>query len=482
MNSLNSKKASCNEHLIADFVADHLTDTQQATLETHLDDCQSCREMLQSQVAEQSTWDKATVCLRDDPHDLEPPSSIFLNASDGPENYAGVNSVLQGLAASDDPNMLGRLDGYEISGVIGFGGMGVVLKGFDTSLKRVIAIKVLAPHLASSGAARKRFAREAQAAAAITHDNVIDIFSVSEANGQPYLAMPYARGMSLQKRIDQHGPLPVIEILRIGTQIAAGLAAAHEQGLVHRDIKPANILLNDGVDRLVITDFGLARAVDDASVTRTGVIAGTPQYMSPEQARGDSIDHRSDLFSLGSVLYTLCTGRVPFRAESAFGILRRITDNQPRPIRETNAAIPDWLCRVVARLHAKSPDDRYRSAAEVAELLQKCLGHVQSPSTPLPAELRLPEPSPGSLHQNWLKVALATAVVTAMGAIVMMTWPSQPAESNLARPAAKASAMSSPTAKSDLTTTWDEIHAGVCEDILQKARALAEETKRPLDD
>ena len=291
--------------------------------------------------------------------------------------------------------MLGRIDGYEISGVIGCGGMGAVLKGFDRSLNRVVAIKVMAPHLASSGAARLRFAREAQAAAAMTHDNVIDIYGVSEANGLPYLVMPYARGPSLQKRIDDRGPLPVVEVLRIGSQIAAGLAAAHAQGLVHRDIKPANILLNDGVERLVITDFGLARAVDDASVTRTGVIAGTPQYMSPEQARGETVDCRSDLFSLGSVMYTLCVGRPPFRAESAYGILRRITDNDPRPIRETNPDIPEWLCQIVEKLMAKRPDERFDSAEEVAELLEDCLAHVQQPTTvPLPSSVEQLSQSP----------------------------------------------------------------------------------------
>ena len=222
----------------------------------------------------------------------------------------------------------------------------------------------------------------------MTHENVIDIYGVAESNGLPYLVMPYARGQSLQKRIDERGPLPVVEVLRIGSQIATGLAAAHQQGLVHRDIKPANILLSDGIERLVITDFGLARAVDDASVTRTGVIAGTPQYMSPEQARGDAIDHRSDLFSLGSVLYTACTGRVPFRAESAYGILRRITDNEPRPIREIHPQIPDWLCRVIEKLHSKSSDDRYATAEEVSDLLQRCLVHEHSPNTPLPAELQ----------------------------------------------------------------------------------------------
>jgi serine/threonine-protein kinase len=201
--------------------------------------------------------------------------------------------------------------------------------------------------------------------------------------------MPYVGGASLQKRLDNEGALPIADILRIGIQISAGLAAAHEQGLVHRDIKPANILLDQGVDRLVITDFGLARAVDDASVTRTGVIAGTPQYMSPEQARGEPVDARSDLFSLGSVLYAACTGRVPFRADTPYGVLRRITDNTARPIQEINPQIPAWLCRIIDRLHAKSIAERFQSADEVAQLLTQCLAHFTQPTAhALPSELR----------------------------------------------------------------------------------------------
>ena len=126
----------------------------------------------------------------------------------------------------------------------------------------------------------------------------------------------------------------------------------------------------DGIERVKLTDFGLARAADDASLTRTGIIAGTPQYMSPEQARGEPVDQRSDLFSLGSVLYAMCTGRPPFRAETSYGVLRRITDEEPRPIREINPEIPEWLCGIVARLMAKRPEDRFQSAREVAALLE----------------------------------------------------------------------------------------------------------------
>ena len=307
--------------------------------------------------------------------------------------------VTQFLDATDDPRMLGRFGGYEIVGVIGYGGMGIVLKGFDAPLNRYVAIKVLAPHLATRAPARQRFAREAQAAAAVVHENVIAIHGVSEARGLPFLVMPYVRGASLQKRLDQQGALGLAEILRIGMQIASGLAAAHAQGLVHRDIKPANILLDDGVERVTITDFGLARAADDASLTRTGMIAGTPLFMSPEQARGEAVDHRSDLFSLGSVLYTICTGVPPFRAETTYGVLRQITDTSPRPIRDLNPEIPDWLCGIVLRLLAKEPAQRFPFAGEVAQLLEGCLAHVQQPmQIPLPRHAR--KLVPNSLPEN----------------------------------------------------------------------------------
>jgi serine/threonine protein kinase len=338
--------------------------------------------------------------------------SALESATGGGASFSHA-TVLKLLAPTDDDRMLGRLGMYEVVGVIGSGGMGVVLKAFDAALNRYVAIKVLAPHLGSGGAARKRFSREAQAAAAVVHDNVMEIYGVADVEGLPYLVMPYVRGPSLQRRLDDDGPLALVEILRIAVQAATGLAAAHAQGLVHRDVKPANILLADGVERVKLTDFGLARAADDASLTRTGIIAGTPQYMSPEilldaddpktlegsvmgtpqymspeQARGESVDQRSDLFSLGSVLYAMSAGRAPFRAETSYGVLRRVTDEEPRPIREINSDIPEWLCRIIARLMSKQPHDRFASAREVGELLEECLAHVQQPAAvPLPASL-----------------------------------------------------------------------------------------------
>ena len=221
---------------------------------------------------------------------------------------SGEQDVLAFLQPPTRAGSLGRLAHYEVQEVLGSGGFGTVLKAFDDRLHRVVAIKVMAPQLAASGAARKRFVREARSAAAV-RDRLPrrqrPLRQRGDDESMPYLVMEFVAGQTLQQKLDKVGPLAVTEVLRIGGQIARGLAAAHATGLIHRDIKPANILLENGVERVKITDFGLARAADDASISQSGIVAGTPQYMAPEQARGEAIDHRSDLFSLGSVLYAI---------------------------------------------------------------------------------------------------------------------------------------------------------------------------------
>ena len=295
------------------------------------------------------------------------------------------------LDACDKPDRLGKLADYEILEVVGRGGMGVVLRGLDARLNRSVSIKVLAPELATNRKARQRFVREAQAAAAIRHQNVVTIHAVDEFNKLPYLVMEFVAGHSLQQEIDERGPLETGRILDISRQIASGLAAAHAQNLVHRDIKPSNILLEDAApdvtssgdvdshrgasyrDRIKITDFGLARAVDDVRVTQCGVVAGTPQYMSPEQALGERVDQRSDLFSLGSVMYAICTGAAPFPGTTALAVMKRLCEHAPRPIRELNPVIPDWLVEIVEKLLAKGPEHRCQSAREVVQLLDERL-------------------------------------------------------------------------------------------------------------
>src|SRR5262249_27101232 len=249
----------------------------------------------------------------------------------------------------------------------------------DRPLHRNVAVKVLHPVLAHYGAARRRFALEARAMAAVSHEQVVAIHAVDEHATLPYFVMEYAPGGTLEKRLATEGSLGVVEILRVGMQVARGLAAAHRQGLVHRDIKPSNILLDQGIERVRVADFGLARVQNEAGHTRTGLVVGTPQYMSPEQIRGEPCDARSDLFSLGCVLYALCTGHPPFRAESIYAVMHRIAHDDPRSIREQNPAVPDWLEAIVGRLLEKESQFRFQTADELAEALEQELAYLQNP-------------------------------------------------------------------------------------------------------
>ncbi len=398
----------------------NLTPEEYEAAQDHLELCETCRARVEATIGPEQWWSDIQSVLLNSRNGSLLQGNAF--STDAQPNEPSTDKLLDLLGPTDDPNMLGRIGSYEIIGVLGQGGMGAVFKGFDRSLNRFVAIKMLLPHLAASGAARKRFAREGQAVAAVVDDHVMAIHCVDEWQGVPYLVMTYSRGITLQKRLSDNGPLEVREILRIGMQAAKGLAAAHAQGIVHRDIKPANIFLDQNVERVQLMDFGLARAVDDASLTRTGVLAGTPQYMSPEQARAESVDQRSDLFSLGSVMYAMCTGHAPFRAESSYGVLRLITDNEPRSIQEINPEIPDWLCAIVARLMAKQACERFAMASDVSRLLEECLAHVQQPSIkPLPTQL-LPKSSSHDFFSSNLKGLWIMLGSIGMMLISMLIW------------------------------------------------------------
>lgn len=412
-----------------------LGENEHDTLQQHVDACVPCQKMLEGLTAGSESWIGVVDELQQrTPH----PEALLAEAmakikAEDPDEFtreappyrpSTVDLVKEFLTPTVHPGAIGRLGSYEVTEVIGHGGFGAVFKAFDPALHRVVAVKVLASHLAHHAVARKRFIREAQAAAAVCHENVVTIHAIEEAvaNGpmsgagsaQPKIVMQYVSGGSLQERLDQEGPLELKEILRIGMQTAAGLAAAHAQGLVHRDVKPGNILLENGVQRVKLTDFGLARVVDDASLTLSGVIAGTPQYMSPEQAWGRSVDHRGDLFSLGAVLYAMCVGHSPFRARSTMAVLKRVCEEQPRPIPAINPEIPDWLCEIIARLLSKSPEDRFQTAEEVGVLLGGYLAHVQQPTI-------CPEPT------GWRKdVTTVTTSVAAESAIPVATLVSPP--------------------------------------------------------
>lgn len=410
-----SPRFHCDQNRLELALADRLESEAQQELITHLEHCDACQTRLEALAAERDWWRKAQSHLAAETSTADALTNDRVTRSDTP--WLGF------LEPTDDEHYLGRLGNYQVSEVVGSGGFGVVLKAFEPALNRHVAIKVLSPQLANSGAARRRFGREAQAAAAVVHEHVVAIHSVAENDGLPYLVMSYIPGCSLQERLDEQGPLEVKEILRIGMQVAGGLAAAHAQGLVHRDIKPANILLENGVERVKITDFGLARTIDDASLTGSGVVAGTPQYMAPEQARGEAVDHRSDLFSLGSVLYAMCTGHSPFRAETFMAVWRRLCIDTPRPIRETNPEVPDWLAEIIEKLQAKEAGERFQSAEEVADLLARHLAHLQQPTAvPRPASLR----SHPAIPHRWMRrvaLPLTVALVVCVAFAAVWQWP-----------------------------------------------------------
>lgn len=371
------------------FLQGDLASDLQESLEQHLDRCQACRERIVAGAGSDAEWKFARESLNDPMHQREADVTQSEESSDPGKKFQGDwFSFLRLLAPTDEPSSAGRIGPFEILGIVGSGGMGLVLKARDPSLDRVVAIKILAPHLASSPSARKRFAREARSAAAIIHDNVIAIYQVAEWNQLPYLVMPYLPDPSLQQRIEREGRLDLESALSIGLQVARGLEAAHAQGLVHRDIKPANILLSQGTERAIITDFGLARASDDASLTRAGMLSGTPHYMSPEQARGEGVDSKSDLFSLGSLLFVMLAGQPPVNKELASETIVHIARHGVPSLHEQGSDIPAWMIRLIDRLHAFKPSSRPESARHVAELLEQCLAHLRQPkSQPLPKEL-----------------------------------------------------------------------------------------------
>jgi tetratricopeptide (TPR) repeat protein len=356
--------------------------------------------------------------------DQGPPAQSGETLGDGPTPPGTALNDLDVLAPSERPSSLGRIGSYEVLHQIGRGGMGIVLKALDCRLDRAVAIKVLAPALAGDALAQRRFLREARAAAAVSHEHVVTIHAVDEVAGQPYIVMQLVTGRSLQGAIDRRGPLETEAIVRVGMQIALGLAAAHAKGLIHRDIKPANILLEEPAERVKITDFGLARTLDDASLTRSGTIVGTPYFMSPEQARGDPVDRRTDLFSLGGVMYAMCTGQPPFRAESTVAVLRKVSDDAPPPIGGLNPQIPAWLVELIAKLMAKDPAARYQTAHEVSEILARHLAELRPSAQPgLSTTIGLDPPAPNTAHRSRRSGALAVAAcATVVGAGLAVWW------------------------------------------------------------
>ncbi len=380
---------ACLSKNTALFLTGDLTPPEEKKFVEHLSSCARCQDKLETLACDKATWDMAKSMLEFDPESEKAkrtklPSntnSVSLDQNSEFIEQSESIAIFNLLHPTDDPRMLGRIGNYEIIGLIGRGGMGVVFKAFDQSLNRNVAVKVLEPSLAHVGAARQRFAREAQTMASISHENVIPIFAVAEHAGLPYFVMEYADGGTLEQRIAEEGSFSAIDVMQVGLQISKALDAAHRQGLVHRDIKPGNVLMYRGTSRVRVADFGLVQVASEASFTRSGMLAGTPAFMSPEQIRGEVCDHRSDLFSLGTLLYTLCVGHTPFRAETVYGVMQRIVHDTPRGVVQQNSETPAWLESFIARLMSKTREQRFQDAATVAQILEREIAHHQNPGS-----------------------------------------------------------------------------------------------------
>ncbi|NNM83277.1 MAG: serine/threonine protein kinase [Burkholderiales bacterium] len=268
------------------------------------------------------------------------------------------------------PDKIGR---YEIISELGRGAMGVVYKARDPVLDRIVAIKTLSLNLSDDEFQEyeARFYQEAKATGKINHTNIISLFDFGKSDKIAFMAMEYLEGQELRQILDSGKRLDVERVLDIARQVAEGLSHAHEQNIVHRDIKPSNIMiLRNGIAK--ITDFGIARIPSSAIKTMTGMVMGSPQYMSPEQVAGRHTDHRTDIFSLGIVLYEMLTGTPPFKGENVHSIMYQIVNYNPPPPKSLRPELPEMLDFIVAKALAKNPEDRYQSAKEFASDLKEC--------------------------------------------------------------------------------------------------------------
>ncbi len=354
----------------------------EASLAEHLARCVFCQRRLSESAAAEPWWEAAAEYLAEpEPEEtltgLAIPGIATSAACDSdsvPAASAFAEQLPEGLLQPPShPELLGRLGRYEIERLIGQGGMGLVFRAFDPQLHRVVAVKLLAPQLAASATARQRFAREARAVAALAHPHLVAIHDVVADGPLPYLVMTYIDGVSLEELVRRRGPLPIDQVIQLARQLSAALATAHDAGLIHRDIKPGNILCEADGQRAVLTDFGLVRTLDDATLTHSGILAGTPHYMAPEQARGNTVGPQSDLWGVGAVLYFSLAGRPPFEAEHPMAVLHQVCSTRPDSIKRLRPDVPAALAAIVQRLLEKNPADRYRDCAALKDDLDRLM-------------------------------------------------------------------------------------------------------------
>jgi HD-like signal output (HDOD) protein len=282
------------------------------------------------------------------------PAQLFFRESDKPQS-SGV---------------LAAFDGCTITEWIGSGALAAVFRALDLRMERTVALKMLLPQFADSPAMRQRFLEEGRAVVPLTHENLVRVFAVNESAGRPYLVMEHVVGEALDVWLKREAPLSLPDILRLGLQTASALAAVHAQGLVHGNLQPANLLVEKATGRIKMSDFGLARVLALASIDDDKGPVRAPWFLSPEEALGNAADARSDLFSLGAVLYVASTGQRPFRGETVQEVLEQICAWEPPLIRTLNAALPDWLEEVVVGLLNKDPGQRFFTASQLRQLFQ----------------------------------------------------------------------------------------------------------------
>jgi len=403
---MSQPSATCPDiDVLRDLIQGTLSTDHEAAVTEHLGTCPGCQYRFDQMTGSDGFVDRVPQLLRESAeltvlddalNQLEAESSAglprfpgaaskrdLIKSPEGPtDEFSPCADVEKWFEPADEPGLLGLLGGYDIFDFVGRGGMGVVFRGRDRSLDRTVAIKVLAPSLATNHTSRERFLREARSAAAINHANVATVHAVEETAQLPFLVMEYVDGESLRQRLDQVGRLETREIIRIGYQVASGLDAAHAQGIVHRDIKPGNILLETATRRARLTDFGLARVTTDDTLTQSGMLVGTPGYIAPEVASGHEADHRADLFSFGCLLYVMATGELPFQADSTMQSLQRVVDEDATPVQQLNPDAPIWLDELIAHLLQKDPAHRPQSAAELKRVFKQRYRELKDGSSP----------------------------------------------------------------------------------------------------
>jgi len=353
-------------------------------------------------------------------HTPNPQTHDTARNSDAPDWEVNLSHFLSPPQSTDE---LGRLSHYRVLQVLGRGGMGIVFRAEDTELQRVVAIKMMLAGFAAEARQRERFRREAQALASLDHDHIIRVFHVDEDRGLPFLTMEYLEGQSLDVWL-QNNPQPSLgEIGRIGREIAEGLAAAHERGVIHRDIKPSNIFLAGPQRRVKLLDFGLARATEGQKITKTGALMGTPAYMAPEQAEAGAVDHRADLFSLGCVLYEMCSNQLPFPGTTPMQILASMLNTEPKPLHHHHPRISVPMSRLVAQLLEKDRNKRPATTRTVVEELERIEeDRRKEPTAVMKAELPPPRFRKQSRRWQGSIAALFGFIALLGGSLAVALW------------------------------------------------------------